>query len=289
MSEFVRNTPLAEPAIFQDWSQRFKDRQELYPPQNDVYSFTFFGPAIINLMSDLHVGNPTTDYGRIEAEADAIVKTANSFVILVGDEIDDMFWNPGQMEAMEQTPEQIGYFRSLLQYFAENGRLLHRIQGDHDGWLTRAGYNIQDDVVNYYKASVSNGPTYFEMQTGRTKYKFHGAHQLPGHSMYNKTHPQMRSERFAGGRGADVIFSGHNHQKGHAEDYSREWPGKPHLIHYVALGPYKRGDEWLSKKGFPTQETKEMFGAAVKIKPGEKHVVYFDDILEANQVRRGKR
>jgi hypothetical protein len=210
-------------------------------------------------------------------------------VVLVGDEIDNLTWNPGQMGEMEQTPEQINYFRALLQYFADNNKLLHRISGDHDGWLMKGGFNLQDEVRDRYKASTSQGPTYLDFKVDGTSYKFFGAHKLPGHSMYNRNHPQMRAERFAGGRGADVVFSGHNHQKGHAEDYAREWPGEPHLVHYIALGPYKQTDEYLAKNGFSRQRSKEMFGSAVKIHPGEKHVIYFEDIIEANKIRKGKR
>lgn len=289
MPEFIRNTPIQEPLDFKAWSQRFQDRQDQFIRGDNFVSLSFMGPVIINLLADLHVGHPSTDYKRIEQEADAIVRTANSFVIFAGDEIDNLFWNPGQMQEMEQTPEQIEYFRALLKYYSDNGKLLHRIGGDHDNWLMRAGFDLQREVVEKHWASVSTGPTYIEANVDEEQYRLHGAHQLPGHSMYNNAHPQMRSERFAGGRGADVIFSGHNHQKGHAEDHAYEWPGQPHLVHYVALGPYKQTDSWLEKKGFPQQSAKEMFGAAIKIHPGRKYVIYFEDILDANKRVKGKR
>jgi len=95
----------------------------------------------------------------------------------------------------------------------------------------------------------------------------------------------MRAARFGSMHGADVIFSGHNHQKGVATSYTHEM-GVPREVTYVALGPYKATDSWLAKKGFPAQQADEMFGVAVKF-DGRTHEIVADmDILRANSRHR---
>ena len=287
MSEVVDHNP-PQTTNFEDWSARFKKSQEPFKQDSHVLDFTFMGPVILNYMSDLHVGHPTTHYDRLDKEVNAIVKNPDAFVFLVGDLIDNMHWNPGQFEEMEQTPEQVGYIHAMINHLADNKKLLASWDGDHDGWLAKSGMDIPT-LLHIMGIHSLRGPTYVNAELDNAEYRIMGAHQLPGHSMYNHTHPQMRAERFAGGRGADIIVSGHNHQKGHAEDYTREWPGQPHLVHYLALGSYKPEDSWLNKKGFPPQRPSEMYGSATRLDNKTKGIIYFDDILEANKIRKGRR
>jgi len=279
--DFVRKTPPRRERTYKDWSKRFQRRQNEVRKPQDRFKFQFTTPALLNLISDWHVGHSTTEYKRIEDEINAITATANSFVILAGDVIDNMNWNPGQFEQMEQTPQQIGFARSVFKHMMDYGKLLHAIMGDHEGWLQKAGYDIYGEIRNQ-GISVSTGPTYFEMLVGKQKYNVSGAHQLPGHSIYNKTHPQMRAARFGSMHGSDVIFSGHNHQKGVSTSFTHEL-GMPQEVTYIALGPYKATDGWLAKKGWGSQKSLEMFGVALHLSMSE-HAVETDlDIVRANE------
>lgn len=286
-SEVVYNTPLPERGDFKDWSNRFKARQDETGVFRNELEFTFTAPILINLIADMHVGHPTTNYARIEQEADEIVKTANSFVMILGDQINNLNWNPGQMEEMEQPPEQIEYVRSFYEYLATYNKLLLVMQGDHDGWLLKAGFDMLTEVPDHYGAHATHGITQVTANVEEQAYKMGMAHQLPGHSIYNVVHPQMRAERFGGLRGSDIIVSGHNHKKGYATDYQQNFDGT-HQVHYIALGPYKETDAWLAKKGFKRQDPTQMFGAAIHLEAEKKHIVYVDDIVEANQRKRGK-
>jgi len=280
-AQAYRESPISQPPDFKGWSKRFKERQRNFIQDSQDVMYTFLVPSMINLLSDLHVGHPSTNYKRIEDEINAITGTPNSYVILAGDLIDNMNWNPGQFEQMEQTPEQVGYIRSVLKHLAGANKLLHHIQGDHDGWLAKGGMDIQKELPAM-GVSVSNGPTFFHLSVGKQKYELAGAHQLPGHSIYNNTHPQMRAARFGSMHGADVIFSGHNHKKGISTSYTHEL-GEPKEVTYIALGPYKATDSWLLKKGFPSQNPKEMFGASIYL-GDKKHEIETDlDIVRANK------
>jgi len=277
---YIRESELVEQPDFHAWSARFQDRQKDFPNNSNDISLTFASPALISLLSDLHLGHPSTNYKRVEDELTVVVNTPNSYVIFVGDLINNMNWNPGQFDEMEQTPEQISYLKSIFKYLTDHDKLLHSIQGDHDGWLTKAGYNVHDELTDK-GVSVSNGPTYFHLDVAGQKYDMGGAHQLPGHSIYNVNHPQMRAVRFGSMHGADVVFSCHNHKKGVAKAYQHEL-GKPKEVTYIALGPYKATDEWLAKKGWPEQSPEEMFGVSIYLNSLIKEVETDLDIVRAN-------
>jgi hypothetical protein len=191
------------------------------------------------------------------------------------------------MEEMEQTPEQLGFMWSILKHLISNEKLIHVIEGDHDSdWLMRGGYSMKRELQDG-GVSTSRGHTYLSVDVQKQHYDVMAAHQLPGSSMYNRNHPQARAMRGAG-HGADAIISGHNHQKGLSKTFSHEL-GKPKDVTLVALGSYKPTDSWLAKKGFPAQESQEMYGVALYF-DGKTHDIVADmDIVRMNnRMRRGK-
>jgi len=107
------DTPLIDEKDFNYWSKRFTDRQkefeELAEGFNNVVEITLPGQSVINFIGDLHVGAIATDYSRIEREIEAVITTPRSYVILMGDIVDGFFFNPAQMNQIEQPPEQFHY------------------------------------------------------------------------------------------------------------------------------------------------------------------------------------
>lgn len=283
--EFIYDTPLPEKDGFHEWSARFQERQEQVHKPHETIELTFLAIPLINFIGDQHVGHPETDYARIEREADEIVKTPNSFVFMMGDYVDNLHWNPGQMDEMEQTPAQVEYIRSYFDYLASYNKLLLIMRGDHDGWMLKAGFDLLTESAERWHAHHAHGITQVKARVGQQEYCIGVAHQLPGHSMYNRLHPQMRAERFGGLRGSDVIVSGHNHQKGYAMDYQQNFDGDRE-VHYIANGTYKASDSWLAKKGFKRQQPEQMFGSAIRLEAKKKHVTYFSDIIDANESHR---
>jgi len=282
MTEVIRHDKV-EVDSFADVSQRFQERQGEGSDFKNRVEFTFMATPLISLISDWHIGHPTTNYKRIEDEVNAVMGTANSFVVLLGDEINNMNWNPGQMEEMEQTPEQIMFYWAVVKELAAMDKLLLRVPGDHDGWLKRQGFDLSM-LVREEGVNTTSGPTHLIANVGVERYVAFLAHQLPGFSMYNRNHPQMRSERFGEGRGSDVIASGHNHQKQISEGFAHAEEGETGPITYISLGSYKPTDGWLQKRGYPVQNPTpdEMFGAAILL-DGKVHKVYAsNDIVQSN-------
>ncbi len=280
------NTPLASPKEFEYWSALFRHHQEIEQDkeQRTTHAEITFPheTTAINFIADIHAGHSTTHYERLEQEIDVIMGTPNSYIVFVGDLIDAMNWNPGQFDQMKQTPDQIQYMRAMMRKVSEGDRLLAAFGGDHDLWPQKTGMNPYFDFAENYGAYYMQGLGYLTLNVGDVTYKVAGAHQLPGHSMYNNTHPQNRAEKFGGARGADVIFSGHNHKKGASWQTTKEWPGEAREVFYVALGPYKPTDGWLRKKGFAEQTAKEMYGGTLILNPNEKDFEYYPDIIKAN-------
>lgn len=255
-----------------------KDWQETQSPNK--LDFTATAPTIINFIADWHLGHPSVHYDRITQEVEVIAKKRNSFAVLLGDMINGMHWNPGQFEEIGQVPEQVAYFRALLDFLADKNSLLLYVQGDHDGWLMKMGIDPKQEAI----ARGVHGTVGLTQMT--VKYKdgekrFGLAHLLAGSSIYNPNHPQIRAENEAF-RGADVIVSGHNHRKGNQRQYRNEWEGaKP--VDFIALGPYKPTDSWLAgKKGFKGQEAEQMYGTAVTVHTGRGEIYVNDDIVKAN-------
>jgi UDP-2,3-diacylglucosamine pyrophosphatase LpxH len=282
-----QRTPVPENPTMNEWFKTFKDRQKKFETGRNEVELSFVVPAVLNFISDWHIGHPSTHYKRIEDEVNAIDRANNSYAVTVGDLIDNLNWNPGQMEQMEQTPEQLGFMWSILKHLISNEKLIHVIEGDHDAdWLMRGGYSMKRELQDG-GVSTSRGHTYLSVDVQKQHYDVMAAHQLPGSSMYNRNHPQSRAMRGAG-HGADAIISGHNHQKGMSETFSYEL-GKPKDVTLVALGSYKPTDSWLAKKGYPAQESQEMYGVSLYF-DGKTHDIVADmDIVRMNnRMRRGK-
>lgn len=279
-------TPLPIDKDFNHWSARFRKRQEEY--QNDVervnsVEITLPDTSVINFIGDLHVGSPNVDYDRIAQEIETVVTTSRSYVMLMGDTVDGFFFNPAQMEQMEQPPEQFQYIDSLVSHLADNDKLLVGWSGDHCSWAKKMGNSAYSHFAQRAKAHYMEGLGFVTINIGDHKYRIAGAHRLPGHSMYSKTHPGKRAEKFGGARGADIIVHGHTHQKGYALEPVSEFGGASRGIHYISVGPYKNTDEYARKLGFSEQSEAQLFGSAVVLEKDRKMITYYDSILEANQ------
>ena len=269
---------------FEYWSDRFRRRQEEYNEtvtRKDHVTISFKDDVILNFIGDTHVGHPSTRYDRLEQEMHAIVGTPESYVILAGDLVDGFFFNPAQMEQMEQSPEQYAYIDSMMKFLADEKRLLIGMGGDHDGWPKKMGIDPYYKFSNDLNAHYMHGVGHITTNVGEQTYKLTGAHQLPGFSMYNNLHPQMRASKEV--QGADLYFSAHTHRKGHSTQPMKEFGGEARTIHYISLGPYKATDEYARKKGFAAQTEEEMFGCAVTLKADRRLIVYHNNILDANE------
>jgi|SRR3990172_2584286 len=279
----IMETPKTFPRDFSYWSDRFIHRQTEWKETSDAeldhVSIQFKGDTTLNFIGDAHTGSPFTHYDRLEKEIKAIVETPNSYVILVGDLIDGFFFNPAQMEQIEQVPEQYAYMKSLVSHLAMNRKLLIAFGGDHDGWAKKMGidpYAIMNSMGAYYMQGIGHLTAKVDDQ----EYRITGGHRLRGSSIRDNTWASKRASQEI--QGADIYFNAHTHTKGHSEQTVNQFGGVARIVHHISLGPYKPTDEYARKIGYAQQDVESMYGCAVTLKSGGKEIIYHNDILKAN-------
>lgn len=281
--EPVYQTPLVKPQTLNQFIERAEQRKQAMKEASQLsenhVELSLPDTATINLMGDLHFGNPNTDNKRIQQEVEAIKNTPNSFVMMMGDLVDGIFWGGASQSEQNQTlSEQHGFIRSLFKEL--RGKVIAGVSGEHDSkWASKSGADPYDIMTGETGAPYIRGIAEIGVNIGDFLYKIVAAHKMRGHSMYNKNHPTFRMEKF-NIQGGDVYVSAHNHQKQIAQETLRDFDGSREVTH-VAIGPYKTGDEYGDRSGFPAQKKQEMFGAAIRLHKDEKKVDVEKDILNA--------
>jgi len=151
-----------------------------------------------------------------------------------------------------------------------------------NSWSKKMGISAYSQFTEETGGALLEGVAYITLKIGDQDYKITCAHRLPGSSIYNRNHPQMRLAKFGSGFGSDVIVSGHNHQKQLAQSTQASFGGETNKINYIALGAYKATDDYTKKLGFHQQQPEEMFGVAIHLDKDIKRIRVFDSILEGN-------
>lgn len=271
---------------FKYWGERFEQRQSQYKEtviRKNKVEIYFDQEPIINLWGDQHIGSPETDYKRINAEAEIILKTPNSYLMVLGDTVDGFFFNPAQFEQIEQAPEQFEYINALFKALGEKRKLLAAWSGDHEDWVKKSGANPYAEFSQKFDAYYMHGVGFVNLKVGEIDYKMVAAHRLPGFSMYNNSHAEMRLSREV--QGGDIYVGAHSHVKGFVEQEVQYFGGESKLVKFLSLGPYKASDEYSRKKGFSVKTEKGMYGSAIKLSKDSHHIQYYGSILEANGER----
>ena len=280
--DFVTNLPPKKD--FHDYSAQFRRQQA---ERGDVYvdhaEIQLFDTSLINFQSDLHIGGTETDYARIEQEVELIVNTPNSYVVLLGDLIDNFSFNPPTHETLDVVPEQVRYARELIKYYAEHNKLLAVWSGNHDYWSMRQGVELYDYLLDGIEVPYFFGVGYLTLNAVNEQYRVTGSHQFPGSSIYNKAHPQNRAIRFGGAWGSDLVVSGHWHEKAIAQQTFEGFGGESQLTTMMALGTYKLRDGYTRNKAFAPRDSVSGFGASAILHKDRHHLEPHSDIVEAHR------
>lgn len=268
------------------WGERFETRRKQYK-ENDIrknnVEISFNEEPIINFMGDLHIGSPETDYQRINNEVEIISQTPNSYLMVLGDTVDGFFFNPAQFEQVEQAPEQFEYINSIFTRLGKEKKLLVAFSGDHCTWVKKSGSDPYAEFSQKFGAYYMSGVGFINLKVGEIDYKFVGAHRLPGFSMYNNAHAEMRLSKDI--QGADIYLGAHTHAKGYIQQEVQQFGGESRLVNFISVGPYKSGDDYSRKRGFPNKTENGMYGCAIKLYKDHRQVKYYSSILEANGKR----
>jgi hypothetical protein len=261
---------------FYEWTDEFIRRRELknevegVPSEIDIKVDTN-EPITIALIGDPHIGGFEVDYELLAHDIAFISQHKGGLVIFGGDVIDGFFFNPAQDEQIASFNQQRMFNNSMIKEVQD--KILYFEMGDHDMWSGKMGMTIFDEIRDATGIPVVRGSTKVNLQLPEVNYKIVSAHQLPGHSMYNDTHPQNRASKF-GTQGGDIYIGWHTHKKAISKQVVDTFDGELEQL-YVSNGPYKYSDAYARKKGWSLQGAKKRGCVFLKLYPFEKRMEAF--------------
>jgi hypothetical protein len=165
--------------------------------------------------------------------------------VSLGDDIEgfiNFFDRAASHEQALPHPLQQRHFLSLVvDKLAAAGRLLCGFAGQHGAQWGRRNAGV-DPVKQVYLARhipYFDGQGYLNVTVGEQSYRIFGAHKLPGHSIYNKVHPQKRAMLYRA-PDADVLVGGDKHVYAVANEIDDAYEN-PRERWYVQVGTAKTG------------------------------------------------
>lgn len=270
------------------WNNRFESRAKQYQEtqeflQNHIEIQLPDRPCLVNFLSDIHAGSPNTDYARLKQEVDTILATPDSYIFLLGDEVDSFCWTETAInDTAEQIPQQYYWFREFVRHLSEHKRLLGLSMGNHS-WTRKLGISFYTMVQEVTDAPFNFGVTYYDLFVGGQNYRITGSHQFPGQSQFNACHPEERAIRFGGAWGSDIVVGGHTHNKQITQKPFQEFHNS-RIVTEVSLGAYKTHDSYGSNLGFARHTPESMFGVSLMLDNKQKIVRPNYDIIQAHQL-----
>jgi hypothetical protein len=254
-----------------------REEFEAVPSEIDV-SFETNEALIFCLLGDIHGMGYQVDYELLKHDVAFVGAHDNAFILGGGDWIEGAFFNPAQDETLAGFNAQRQYAISLVEELGED-KFAAMVMGDHDGWAERTWATLYDEIRDRTNIPIGRGSTRFNFYLPDAHYKLVGAHRLPGHSMYNKTHPENRESKF-GTQAADIYVGWHTHEKAKAEQVADVFDEEMRQI-FISGGPYKYSDKYSKKLGFSEQRAKKLGAMWLVLSPYRKNAQAFYTAEEA--------
>jgi len=205
-------------------------------------------PVAIALLSDLHIGNSTTDYRQLRTDAELIKNTDGMYAIFHGDGIDNwivpklLMLQRGQAVNFEQ---ELLLFESWLSMIEE--KLIVVVSGNHDNWTySLSGIDIVKRMLRHTKVLYDRDEVRTVINLAGKSWEFCIRHKWLGSSIYNPTHGIERYSRM--GASFDIGIGGHTH----IGSLSREFLSYDNRqCMAIITGTYKKYDGFARQLGLP--------------------------------------
>lgn len=202
-------------------------------------------------LGDPHVDDDGCDWPRLRADIATIAATPGMYACSLGDHHNNWVGRLGRLYAEQETSRRQAW--QLIRWLFNAVRWQLVVAGNHDAWeggdllqwlATHAGAGAVQDWAIRAQLIFPNGTTW----------EVDARHDHPGHSMWNKTHAQLRASLF--NSGADLYIAGHRHSWGlqAVEDVQRN-----KVVWLARAKGYKTHDHYALVKGFEQQR----HGAAI--------------------------
>lgn len=224
-------------------------------------------PIALALLSDLHIGNATTDYRQLRKDAETIKNTDGMYAIFHGDGIDNwivpklMQLQRGQAVNFEQ---ELLLFESWLSMISD--KLVAVVSGNHDNWThSLSGVDIVKRMLKHTKVLYDRDEIRTVIVVGDNHWEFCIRHKWLGSSIYNPTHGIERYSRM--GASFDIGIGGHTH----IASISREFVSYDNRqCTAIITGTYKKYDGFARQLGLP--HCPHNGSGAIILKPNGTHL-----------------
>jgi len=226
-----------EMAFWDETSQRAKTFDKACICDKTDVKGDWFG---ILFTADWHLGNAFTDHHRLKATMDKLIETPNLQQCIVGDVMDNFcieFFKRQIQESVASPSQQTLVIMNILDELARKDKNLAFILGNHDTFDFRASGNSIFQLIDI-GAPIANNRLHIDLKFKGAEYKIVAAHKLPGKSMYNKQHENVRELR-ENNPNADVIASAHLHSP------SCSWEFRyGRVVYFLKTGTLKGADDF---------------------------------------------
>lgn len=212
------------------------------------------GPVCLVFVADLHLGNSGTNYPRIFGELEMILQAPNTWLVTVGDLLDNFVigkLQAARMGAEMGIPEEWALVRRYLRMAAP--KLVLSVGGNHEFWAAKlTGIDYFAEVLTQTAAS---GTLYHphdarvNLVVGRSQLRLRIRHKWRGSSIYNATHGIERAAKWD--HDFDIGVGAHTHVSGLVREFNNA--GKTGLA--LQCGSYKVVDEYAISGGFARPNT----------------------------------
>ena len=223
--------------------QRFEAKvaREWIPIQVNVQ-----GPVGITFFGDPHIDDDYCDWDNLRSDIDMINKTECLWAVNLGDVSNNWIGRLQRLWAYQETSAAQAW--QLVEWLLSEVDWLCLIKGNHDTWLPNAADPVEwlkkGGIAENWNANLS-----LRFPNGNEA-RIIGAHDMPGHSMWNPLHAQVRRARFSGSE-AHLYISGHRHQWAlfHTEN------AESGRVYWAARARgYKLYDDYANEKGYLPQK-----------------------------------
>lgn len=233
-------------AIRRAAEQKFEAKQRRAILKNHQRVRFAHGPVAIFFVGDQHIGNTGTDVSRMFAEQEQILATPASYVVLMGDTVDNFIVGKLMAENMNAALNVWEQWE-LAKYYVERWgkRVFAQNSGNHSQWATKM------IGVDYDRELCPDGILYdadelrFTVHVGDHEVRVRTRHKWRGNSQYNPSHALERAAKFDT-PDFDVFVGAHVHQGATAREFIHS--GKRKLA--LMSSAYKVIDGYQRESGF---------------------------------------
>lgn len=203
------------------------------------------GPIGLMWLGDPHIDDNGCDWPTLRHHLSIIQSSDAIKGCSLGDA--QNAWVGGLQRLWAHQDTSSGTAQKLVRWLVDQMDPLILIRGNHDAWLGEGDpllYCTDRAAVENWRADIA-----LHFANGR-ECRIVAAHDLPGHSMWNELHGQLRAAKM--GVRADLYISGHRHTWGltHLELPDRD----EHPVCWLARARgFKFHDSHAQRLGFPEQ------------------------------------